>query len=217
MTERGAIERKLFKSGHLQIAGVDEVGRGCLAGPVYAGSCILDYEKVFHLDEKTRSYLRDSKKLTPRIRKEMCVLVKELAKSHGLGSASVEEIEANGIVKATFLAMRRAIEQLTSPIDWLLVDGNKPLPGYQNKQASVINGDNLCYCIAASSIIAKEARDELMRKKAEEYPEYGFENHVGYGTKQHLEAITKKGVTLLHRRNFAPIKKRLSSATSLSG
>lgn len=215
MNSRGELETHLRSGGYNSIAGVDEVGRGCLAGPVYAGSVVLDYDKLTQLDEKTRNYLRDSKKLTPKRRGEMIKVIEDIAITYATASSSVEEIEKEGIVGATFLAMKRAISSLEGPIDYLLVDGNKPVPNYSGKQASVINGDNLCYCIAASSILAKEQRDQFMKDKAGQFPHYGFEQHVGYGTKKHLEAIAKLGVSIIHRRNFAPIKKRLNATNGL--
>ena len=193
MTKRGKLEASLIAQGYTRIVGVDEVGRGCLAGPVYAGSVILNYDALARLDQKTQDYLRDSKKLTPKRRKEMVEIIGEISLAQATASATVEEIESLGIVGATFQAMRRAVASLHQEFDYLLVDGNKPLPDHKAPQASIIDGDNLCYCIAASSILAKEKRDQFMRDKAVEFPDYGFERHVGYGTKQHLDAIAELG------------------------
>jgi len=123
--------------------------------------------------------------------------------------ASVEEIESLGIVQANFLAMRRAISQCRNLFDLLLVDGKQKVGGYRGDQLTIVKGDNLCFAIAAAAILAKEARDQYMRQESLRYPAYGFDTHVGYGTKHHHEMIDKNGICELHRRNFDPIRSML--------
>lgn len=202
---KGEVEYHLLQK-KLSSAGLDEVGRGCLAGPVYAAAVILDYDALVGLPEKTREKIRDSKTLSKKQRAEMITVVQEIAKAWAISFATVAEIENLGIVGATSLAMHRSLKDLGQAFDCLLIDGNRPLEGFRGEQKTIVKGDQLCYCIAAASILAKEARDQYMREQAETFPIYGFENHVGYGTKAHLEAVKKHGACSLHRRNFAPIR-----------
>ncbi len=201
MIIRGAMETELLNS-YPHLAGVDEVGRGCLAGPVYAAAVILDYQAVKRLTAKQLSRLRDSKTLSRNQRQEMLPVIREISLSSAIAWAEVREIEQLGIVPATFMAMKRALEQLDRGVNFLLIDGRAPLPGFPGPQQAVIKGDNLCYCIAAASIIAKEARDSYMRQLGDTLPAYGFAQHVGYGTKLHLAAIHQHGPSTHHRRNF---------------
>lgn len=203
----GDIEKKLLLRKKI-IAGVDEVGRGALAGPVYAGAVILDFKKLYALDPQSRALVRDSKSLSRAQREKSVCIVKEIASSYATGHASSQEIEEFGIVPATFMAMRRALNQL-SPFDLLLIDGKHPIPDFSQQQFSIIGGDRTCYTIAAASILAKETRDPLMREESIKYPGYGFDSHVGYATRTHLTAIKKLGVCSIHRKNFAPLKKLL--------
>ncbi|MBF0441169.1 MAG: ribonuclease HII [Oligoflexales bacterium] len=200
----GEFEKHLTIEGH-SIIGVDEVGRGCLAGPVYAGCVSLNYEALHNLPERQRLLIKDSKKLTSRQRNLVLPIIFSIAIETEVAEASVFEIEQLGIVNATFLAMNRALSQCKNSYSILLVDGNKTLPGYGGHQESIIRGDSSCYSIAAASILAKESRDAYMKNIAYKYPGYGFEHHVGYGTKEHIETIKKQGICPLHRRNFAPI------------
>lgn len=204
--EKGQIEQSYLSQGLLP-AGVDEVGRGCLAGPVVAACVVLDYAKLDGLDSKAKLKIRDSKTLSANQRSSIVSLINEIALEHHIGVATAREIETVGILEATFLAMNRAIIQLskTKP-DILLVDGNQKIKGQHVRQQTVVKGDSLCYNIAAASIIAKEYRDEFMRAKALELPAWGFERHVGYGTAEHLAAINTHGICDLHRRTFAPIR-----------
>ncbi|NRA45835.1 MAG: ribonuclease HII [Oligoflexales bacterium] len=202
---KGEVEYHLLQKQQT-LAGLDEVGRGCLAGPVYAAAVILDYDALVGLPAKVREKIRDSKKLSKKQRAEMISVIKEISQSWAVAFASVAEIEHLGIVGATFLAMRRSLKELSKPFDCLLIDGNRPLDGYDGEQKTIVKGDQLCYCIAAASILAKESRDQFMREQAETFPSYGFESHVGYGTKAHIEAVKKNGACSLHRRNFAPIR-----------
>lgn len=210
---RGAIELALQKELNADdlIAGVDEVGRGCLAGPVYAGCTILDYAKLTRLKASQRSLIRDSKTLTRAQREEAEGIIHRISVFHAVASASVLEINEYGIVEACFLAMRRALS-IFSPrekIAMLLVDGRAKLREWSGMQQAIIKGDDLCYCIASASILAKLERDRHMIQEGAKFPQYGFERHVGYATAEHRKAILKEGVLPIHRRNFAPIRESL--------
>ena len=193
----------------LLVCGVDEVGRGCLAGPVYTSAVVLDYKALEQLDEKTKGLIRDSKKLSHLQRQKIIPVIKDIALSFSVTNCDAREIEKFGIVGATFESMKKSIAALDNPVDLVLIDGNTKIPNLDINQINIIGGDNLCYNIAAASILAKEARDEMMRQAGEVYPGYGFEKHVGYGTKVHMEALKELGVTPIHRRNFAPVKRLL--------
>ena len=213
---RGRLERQLLADG-LLVAGVDEVGRGCLAGPVYAASAILDFAKVKRLKKAQRDLLRDSKQLSHAQRAAMVPVIRDVCLDWQVASASVEEIDEIGILQACFLAMRRCLGVCGVPFDLLLVDGKLPVAGYAGRQQTVVKGDSLCFSIAAASILAKETRDEHMREQAGVFPGYGFEQHVGYGTAQHLAKIAKHGVCRLHRRSFEPIRERLERSRGEAG
>ncbi len=148
---KGAIEKKSLQSDR-RLIGVDEVGRGCLAGPVYAAVAALDYYKIDDLDESTRDLIRDSKKLTTKQRQKVLPVLNAVCVEWGIGFATAREIEALGIVPATFLAMKRAYLQLQQPYDLLLIDGNQRHPDMPMEQMTVVGGDALCYAIAAASI-----------------------------------------------------------------
>lgn len=210
MPRRGAIELEYLRRG-FRILGVDEVGRGCLAGPVYAACAQIDYERLRRLPSKSKSLIRDSKALTHEQRQMALKSIGKIAIEFHVGVASVKDIEELGIVGATFLAMHRAIEQCAQPTDILLIDGKAKLRGYSGEQVAIVGGDDLCYAIAAASIVAKEARDEYMREVAKDFPHYGFQRHVGYGTRSHLQALDTHGPCPLHRSNFEPIRNRISS------
>lgn len=211
---KGAIERKVLRKRRKPI-GVDEVGRGCLAGPVYAAVVALDYYAIDDLDEEVRDLIRDSKALSAKQRQKIIPVIHQVSLEYGVGSASVREIEDLGIVPATFLAMTRAFEQLKTPYDLLLIDGNQKHPNLPLEQMTIVGGDALCYAIAAASILAKEARDDVMRAHHLEYPHYGFGDHVGYSTRGHLEALRTHGVSPIHRRNYAPVRDLLETPLAL--
>lgn len=206
---RGRIERDLVKQG-LRVGGVDEVGRGCLAGPVYAAFAVPDFKRLSRLDRKHRVLIRDSKTLSPAQRRKIIPVLEDVCLDWSIAAATVPEIEALGIQQACFLAMRRALAAKKLSFDILLVDGKIQLAGYDGEQRSVIKGDNLCYAIAAASILAKEARDEYMKAQSELYPVYGFDAHVGYSTRHHMDMIRAHGVCPLHRRNFGPVRQVVS-------
>ena len=206
LTEKGRIERHWLAQG-LVPAGIDEVGRGCLAGPVVTACVVLDYEKLECLDEKTKAKIRDSKTLSAKQRDEILNLISDISLDSAIGVATAREVESVGILGATFLAMNRSVAGLTKKKpDILLVDGNQSIKGQPIKQQTVVKGDSICFAIAAASIIAKEHRDHYMRQQAEIHPEWGFDRHVGYGTAAHLTAINTHGICHLHRKNFAPIR-----------
>ncbi|RXI98718.1 ribonuclease HII [Anaerobacillus alkaliphilus] len=192
-------EREIWESGVRYIAGIDEVGRGPLAGPVIAAAVILP--KDFYL-----LGLTDSKKVTKKNREEFYEVIYSKAISIGIGIVSSEEIDRINIYEATKVAMQKAINELTLSPEHLLIDAMK-LP-LTIPQTSIIKGDSKSISIAASSIIAKVTRDRYMEQLSGEYPQYGFETNMGYGTSDHLEAMDKFGVTREHRRSFAPVRER---------
>lgn len=188
------IEDSLYEQGIGVICGVDEAGRGPLAGPVCAAAVILPP----HLEIPG---LDDSKKLTDKRRRELMPIIKEQAIAYGIGFASHEEIDEINILQATFLAMQRALDQLQGKADFALIDGNRE-KDFGLPLKTVVKGDSLSANIAAASVIAKVTRDELMEEMAKEYPQYGFEIHKGYGTKAHYAALTQFGPCPIHRMTF---------------
>jgi ribonuclease HII len=183
------------------VAGIDEVGRGPLAGPVVAAAVVLDRAT---LPPRLAAELDDSKKLTARRRDELAELV-AVSCAVGIGRAEVAEIDSLNILNATFLAMRRAYQALGVAADWALVDGNRPPDGLPCPVRCVVGGDGLSLSIAAASVVAKVYRDRLMAELAGQWPGYGWERNAGYGTAQHLEALRRLGPTPHHRRSFAPV------------
>lgn len=181
------------------IAGIDEVGRGCLFGPVFAAAVVLDGEAA---DALQAAGLTDSKKLTPRRRAALVPRIEERSVAWALGQASAREIDGMGIRGATELAMLRALQRLPSRPELVLVDGTLPLRLWTGPQRTVVRGDSRSAVIAAASVIAKEARDALIRRLAVRFRGYGLEKHVGYGTALHREALLASGPTALHRRSF---------------
>ncbi|MEO1770299.1 ribonuclease HII [Candidatus Enterococcus ferrettii] len=197
--EMSVFENEKKAMGFQAIAGIDEVGRGPLAGPVVAAAVILN-------DDHQIIGLNDSKQLSASKREELVKEIKKHAKAIGIGEASAEEIDQLNIYQATKVAMQRALDQLPLKPDCLLIDAmvlDNGLP-----QEKIIKGDARSVSIAAASIIAKVYRDKLMADYGSEHPAYGFEQNAGYGTKQHLMAIDKFGVLSLHRKTFAPIRKK---------
>ena len=195
----------LLSQGYCSIAGVDEAGRGCLAGPVVAAAVILP------LNDNCQAYfegVRDSKQLTAQARDYLYEIVMQRSLAVGVGMGSVELIDERNILQATKHAMRLAISQLSIHPQALLLDALL-LPDIPLPQRSIIKGDALCLSIAAASIIAKVTRDRLMLQLHEQYPAYGFAQHKGYGTEAHLAALRQYGVTPLHRRTFAPVRELL--------
>ncbi len=176
------------------IVGIDEAGRGPLAGDVYAAAVILN-------DDTLINYLNDSKKISEKRRELLFDEVIEKAEKYSIATASVKEIDELNILQATFLAMKRAYEGLGVRADLVLVDGNK-LPDIDAEMRYVIKGDATSASISAASILAKVARDRYMRDLAEKYPKYEFDRHKGYGTKLHYEKLEEFGISEVHRRSF---------------
>ena len=188
-------ENSAVLKGYEYVCGVDEAGRGPLAGPVCAAAVILPEGTVIE-------GLDDSKKLSEKKRELRFDVIKEKATAFGIAFASVEEIEEFNILGATYLAMTRAVEQLSVKPDYVLIDGNRFPPQIKTDGECVIKGDAKSMSIAAASILAKVTRDRLLLEYAEKYPQYGFEKHKGYGTKLHVEAIKEFGITEIHRPSF---------------
>jgi len=190
-------ERAFRRAGYRAIAGLDEAGRGALFGPVFAAAVILDPEKPIR-------GLDDSKQLAPERREVLAHRIRERAQSWAVAAADAFEIDHWNILQAARLAMRRAVEQLPSPCDFLLVDAihvDLPLP-----QKALIHGDALCFSIAAASILAKVARDAALQAWDAVFPEYRFKDNKGYGTPEHLAALERLGPTTLHRFSFEPVR-----------
>ena len=179
------------------VAGVDEAGRGPLAGPVVAAAVILDRQAV-------PDGLNDSKQLLPAKRAVLDMEIRRSAICFGIGLCSVEEIDTLNILWATMLAMRRAVEAMARECAHILVDGNR-CPDWRWASTAVVEGDAKCLSIAAASILAKEERDRMMVRAARDHPHYGWERNKGYGTPEHLEALRVHGPTPLHRKSFAPV------------
>ena len=192
-------EQELWNS-YQHIAGMDEAGRGALAGPVCVGAVILPNDNP--LLSQTLSGVRDSKQLPPRKRLRFIPLIKENALAWGIGFASAKEIDSLGIVPATRLAASRALEMLTIFPNYLLTDFRLELPELAISQTALVKGDQRSLSIASASILAKTARDEKMTQLDETYPEYGFSRHKGYGTRLHCERIRQIGHTPIHRKTF---------------
>lgn len=189
-----AIEDGCFEEGYQIICGVDEAGRGPLAGPVCAAAVILPPHAEI-------PGLNDSKKLSDKRRRELFPIIKEQAVAYGIGIATHEEIDEINILQATYLAMERALAQLPVKPDLVLIDGNRA-KDFGLTVRTVVKGDSLSASIAAASVLAKVTRDDMMLEMAKEYPGYGFEIHKGYGTKAHYEALTQLGACPIHRMTF---------------
>lgn len=199
-----AILQKFNHFNH--IAGIDEAGRGALAGPVVAAAVILPLnlpQKIAHLNK-----VNDSKKLSAKNREKLFDLIQEHALAHAVGVVSAQIIDEVGIVPATKLAMKAAVSQLNPKADYLLIDGRIKLPQVNLPQQSIIRGDGRSLSIAAASIMAKVSRDRLMTDLSPNFPHYHFARHKGYGTQIHREAIGTHGPCKIHRFTFAPIRQK---------
>ncbi len=190
------LEQSLWEKGYKFVCGMDEVGRGCFAGPVVVGAII------FPRDFSSIAGVADSKLLKPKQRERLDKTIKKNAISWSIGEVSVSVINKIGIGKATQMAFRKALRILPMQADFVLIDAFYINHLNRKKQAAVKNGDTICTSIAAASIIAKVYRDKLMRKWHKKYPQYGFSRHKGYGTKIHQEAIKKHGLSKIHRKSF---------------
>ncbi len=188
-------ELEAIDNGYKSICGVDEAGRGPLAGPVCAAAVILSPDTVIE-------GLNDSKKLTEKKREQLFDVIKEKAVSFSIAFASVEEIEEFNILNATYLAMNRAINSLQISADFAIIDGNRIPVGIKVQALPLVKGDMKSMSVAAASVLAKVSRDRLMLEYDKEYPEYRFEKHKGYGTKEHYAAIKENGICSIHRKSF---------------
>jgi ribonuclease HII len=200
-TDPEQFEKQAQKQGYSRIAGIDEAGRGPLAGPVVAAAVILPQKFCLpHLD--------DSKRLSPRRREQCFDAIYEQAVSVGIGIVDPAEIDRINILQASLLSMRMAVDNLRPAPDYLLVDGTFPIRSPVPQQV-IKHGDRRSLCIAAASIIAKVSRDRLMGLYHEEFPEFGFAKHKGYGTKEHLAAIRTFGYCAIHRKTFRGVKEHV--------
>lgn len=195
-------ERALLARGFTIVAGADEAGCGCWAGPVYAAAVILPFDSRI-------GQVRDSKTLSPEQRERVAAQIKRQAAAWAVGTASSEEIDALNIRRAGALAMRRAVEALALVPQFVVVDAFH-IPGLPMPQKAIMHGDIRVKCIAAASVIAKTERDIEMRRLDALYPGYGFANHKGYGTKEHQSALAELGASPIHRKSYGPVKKRIA-------
>ena len=191
------LEKNLQAAGYKFIVGIDEVGRGCIAGPVVAAAVVIDCENL-----SIAAKIRDSKKITPDNREKYFEIIQREAISIGVGFIDHQVIDKINILQATFEAMKIAVSQLSQQPDICLVDGNQRIP-FDLRQMCIPKGDDLVTSIGAASIIAKVTRDRWMRDVATKYPHYLFEKNKGYGTAEHIEAIRNNGFSDIHRRSFA--------------
>jgi len=194
-------ERQLVRQGHCFIAGVDEAGRGPLAGPVVAGAVILakdcDYQQF-----------KDSKKLSPKRREKLYYVLQDMQIPIGVGITGPEEIDRINILQASLLAMKRAVDALTLKPDYILVDGKFPIP-VMIPQEPLIKGEDKSASIAAASIVAKVTRDNMMCEMHKQFPQYNFSKHKGYPTKEHKQLIAEYGPSVVHRKSFKGVRELL--------
>ena len=195
-------EEEMRSAGYRLIAGIDEAGRGALAGPVAAAAVILPPM----VQGRWREEIRDSKLLSPSRREYLYHHIEDISLSIGTGMTMPDIIDTSGIVNATRYAMEMAIEMLSPPPDCLLID-YLLLPGMRLPQKGIVDGDRLCFSIACASIIAKVTRDRLMTELDETYPGYGLAKHKGYGTRQHIACLQQIGASPIHRRSFMPLRR----------
>ncbi|MFA5155456.1 MAG: ribonuclease HII [Patescibacteria group bacterium] len=198
------VEKQYFELGYQLIGGVDEAGRGPLAGPVVAACVVIGPD--FKIDHPDLELVADSKTLNPKKRERLFRIIREKAKAVEIGVVDNATIDKINILQASFLAMRRAIRQLSVNPDYILLDGGFKIPKLDKPQTAIVKGDSLVWAIAAASIIAKVSRDYLMAEIDKQYPQYEFAKHKGYGTKLHFAKIKELGPCPLHRQSFSPIK-----------
>lgn len=199
-------EKRLWTEGCIRVAGMDEAGRGPLAGPVVAAAVVFDRRFIEVEYSGVFRGLDDSKKLSERQRNVFYALLTDSPLVEiGVGQADVSEIDSLNILRATHLAMSRALKNLPSMPDYVIVDG-RPVPGLPVPSTAIVKGDSKSCSIAAASVVAKVVRDKLMVAFDKKFPEYGFKKHKGYGTSMHLQALLKHGPTPQHRRSFTPVR-----------
>lgn len=199
-----ATENKLFSFGYKLIAGLDEAGRGPLAGPVVAACVIIGPD--FKIEPGDLELVADSKKLTAKKREKIFKAIREKALAVEIGVVDSQIIDKINILQASFLAMRRALKKINLQPEYILLDGQFKIPKVETPQSAIIKGDGTVWVIAAASIIAKVSRDWIMNNLDKEYPEYNFAKHKGYGTKEHFQKINEFGPSPVHRLSFAPLK-----------
>ncbi|HLD51233.1 ribonuclease HII [candidate division WWE3 bacterium RIFOXYC1_FULL_40_10] len=207
-------ETQLFNQGKKFIAGVDEVGRGPLAGPLVVAAVVLNLESILTNNDvlsENYSKINDSKKLPEKMRINLDSFIRTNAIEFSIVEIGVEEIDRTGIGKCNLLGFKRAISRLKIALDHVLTDSFIVPSFAPEKQTNIVRGDTKSISIAAASIVAKVYRDQIMKTHDSTYPEYGFAKHKGYGTKQHIEAITRNGPCELHRKSFEPVKSFLNS------
>jgi len=197
-------ESKYFALGHRLVGGVDEAGRGPLAGPVVAACVVVGPD--FRINDADLELIDDSKKLTAKKREHLFGIIKQKALAVAIGVADSQTIDKINILQASFLAMRRAIKALPVTPDYILLDGKFKIPKLSQPQTAIIQGDAKVWSIAAASIIAKVSRDWLITELDKKYPQYEFAKHKGYGTKLHLEKLQEHGPSPIHRFSFAPVR-----------
>jgi len=202
-------EQNLFKLGYKYIGAIDEAGRGPLAGPVVAVCVILDKDFDFNKNNKFK-LIKDSKRLSEKRREELFKVILEEFYEVGIGVCEHTTIDRINILQASFLAMKKALGSLKQKPDFLILDGRFPIPNISLKQRTIRRGDELIFSIAAASIIAKVTRDRIMKDMNKLYPQYGFSQHKGYGTKFHFNCLFKYGPCPIHRKSFAPVKRLLA-------
>lgn len=196
-------ENKVFQKGYNALAGIDEAGRGPLAGPVVAAAVIFQAEKL----KKWLNFgIKDSKVLAEKKRGKIYRLIKKEASQWAVGVVGCRIIDQTNILQAAKKAMIMAVKNLEKQPDFLLIDGNQTLTDYYRDQKAIVNADQDCLSVATASIIAKEYRDDIMRRYHKKYPQYGFDQHKGYGTKKHRQMIKKHGACPIHRMSFSPLK-----------
>lgn len=207
-------ERQAWSEGYVTIAGVDEAGRGPLAGPVIAAAILIPRERLEAEEQRLFAGLNDSKQLTEQKREHFYAILTAHAEiAWSVGRAEPAEIDELNILRATHLAMRRALAGLPIATDLALIDG-RPVPGLPVPSRAIVDGDAQSLLIAAASILAKVTRDREMRELDERYPGYGFADHKGYGTAAHLAALRRLGPCPIHRRSFAPVRALMGTASA---
>lgn len=199
-------ERELGAAGYSCVAGIDEVGRGALAGPVFAAAVVVP----FGVDFAWMPLVRDSKQLSPRQRERLFALIQRDGIPIGLGQAPHSVVDDIGIVEATRLAMCQAVEHLPVSPDFLIIDA-LTLPGLRSPQKGIIRGDQTCVSIACASVVAKVSRDRYMVEQDALYPGYGLAGHKGYGTSRHMASLRHLGPSPIHRRSFAPVQRLIQA------
>jgi len=204
-----AKEKEIFKKGFASLGGIDEAGRGPLAGPVVAACVVID-SKFIPKNEKFYK-INDSKKLTSKKREELYGVIINNASEVGVGVCDHKIIDRINILEASFLAMKKAISSLKKRPEYLVLDGRFQIPNLSLAQEALVKGDELVFTVAAASIVAKVERDRIMRALHKDFPQYCFDKHKGYGTKLHMENLIKYGPSPVHRTSFKPVKKLLSA------